>query len=132
MDGLQGNKGSRIRCVRSLIEQIKKDHEELNRLWKQRERGLGEESNEEEIGRVLSWLRQEIGLYKELGNIGIERISLGEIEEIEKDVKDKEKAMMKVIYKYQLRGLSPKVIIGKAYGCKTATGCCTDFLSSQT
>ena len=93
-DGLWRDKGYRIRCVKGLGEQIRTDHEEMKRLWKKRVNGSLDKSDEEEIGRVLSWLKQEIGLYRELGNGGIEGISLGEIEEIEKDVQDKERAMM--------------------------------------
>lgn len=93
-EGLWRDKGCRIGCVKSLGEQIRADHEEMSRLWKKRVNRSLDKSDEEEIGRLLSWLRQEIGLYRELGNRGIEGISLGEIEEIEKDVQDKEKAMM--------------------------------------
>ena len=103
-DGLWSNRGYRIRCVKSLSEQIKMDYEEVNRLWKKWKKGSLDRFDEEELGRVLAWLRQEIGLYRELGNRGIEGILMCEIEEIEKDVKDKERAMMKIIHDYQLRG----------------------------
>lgn len=115
-DGLWSDKGYRIRCVKSLGEQIKVDYEEVKRLWKKWETGSLDKFDEEELGRVLAWLRQEIGLYRELGNRGIEGVVLGEIEEIEKDVKDKEKTMMKIIHDYELRGASPPSPVSKGAG----------------
>ena len=38
-DGLWSNRGYRIRCVKSLSEQIKMDYEEVNRLWKKWKKG---------------------------------------------------------------------------------------------
>jgi len=94
-NGLWGNSGYRIRCVKRLSEQIRADHEEINILWKKWKNGLADRADEEEMERVLAWLRQEIGLYKELGKKGIEGILSGEIEIIEKDIRDKERAIMK-------------------------------------
>jgi len=93
--GLTHGKGYRIRCVKSLAEQIKADHEEMTMLWEKWEKGLSDRFDEDELGRVFAWLRQEIGLYRELGKAGIEGILSGEIEIIEKDVRDKERAIMK-------------------------------------
>lgn len=104
-DGLWSNSCYKIRCVKSLAEQIKMDYEEMNRLWKKWQNEPLNKSDKEEIGKVLAWLRQETDLYRELGKRGIEGVLSCEIMEIEKDVKDKERAMMKIIHNYQLRGL---------------------------
>ena len=93
-DGLWRDKGYRIRCVTSLREQIRADHDQLSRLWKKWKKESLDKSDKEDMVRLMSWLRQEIGLYKKLRNRGIEGISLGEIAEIEGEVNDKEKAMM--------------------------------------
>ena len=84
------NKGYRIRCMRSLIEQIKNDYAECNRLWEKLENGSMEIADEEELLRVMSWLRQELNVFSEMKQTGIEGISSAEIEEIEKDIRKKE------------------------------------------
>ena len=40
--------------------------------------------------RVFSWLKEELSVFEELRSKGIEGVTWGELEEIERDVKEKE------------------------------------------
>ena len=103
MDGqnrriLEDEKGYKIRCMQSLLEQIKKDHAELNRRWNKFEKG---ESNPIEIDclvRVLSWVRQGLNAFNESNQRGIEGLLCGEIKDIEKDIKDKEEKLRLLLF----------------------------------
>jgi len=85
-----GESGYKIRCMRSLARQIKEDYAEWNRLCEKLEKGPMELSEEEELLRVMCWLREGLNVFKELKKSGIEGVSWGEMEEIEKDVRIKE------------------------------------------
>ena len=87
--------GYRIRCVRGLTAQIRADYDEMNRLWMKWINGSNDNSTETEMMRLMSWLRQEIGLYRGVASRGIEGICWGEINEIEKDLSAKENVMMR-------------------------------------
>ena len=76
--------------MRSLSAQIEEDYNECNRLWKRFKNGPMELIEEENLLRVISWLREEINLFKELKQRGIEGVSWAEIEEIEREIKSKE------------------------------------------
>ena len=89
-DNLYNDKGYKIRCIKSLLKQINEDHEECSRLWKRLENGAGNVFDKEELERILSWIRQGLNTFEEVRKKGIEGISWGEIEHIEKDMKDKE------------------------------------------
>ena len=80
----------KIKCMDGLIVQIKKDYAELNQLWKKLERVAVSSSEMEEFVRVFSWLREELSVFEELRRRGIEGVTWGELEEIERDVKEKE------------------------------------------
>lgn len=96
-EGSWRSKGDAIRCAKSLGRQIKADHEEMTRLWKKSEKMSLDTKDEEEMGRALAWLICEIGLYRKLGNRGIEGILMGGMDEIEKDVIEKEKKIIEKI-----------------------------------
>ena len=83
----------KIRCMRSLVGQIKEDHLELNRLWKRLEYGSSDNYDEEELLRLTRRLRDELNLFKELRQRGIEGVCWGEIEEIERDIQNKERTL---------------------------------------
>jgi hypothetical protein len=44
----------------------------------------------EELVRVFSWLREEFSVFEGLRRRGIEGVTWGELEDIERDVKEKE------------------------------------------
>ena len=89
-DGLYSEKGYRIRCMRSLLEQLKNDYSDCNRLWYALEKGTADSSQIEDFLRVLSWLKEGLNVFNDLGKKGIEVVSWGDIEHIVNDVKHKE------------------------------------------
>jgi hypothetical protein len=96
IDDLYDESGYRIRAMKSLIVQLREDHKDLNRKWKKFKEGViaeekgKDKSKEEEILRILSWVKEGLRVLEELRKRGIEGVIWGEIEDIEKDIKDKE------------------------------------------
>ena len=76
--------------MKSLIVQLGEDHTELKGLWEKFKKGSVDNFEIEEIARILSWVREGLNVFEELRKRGIEGVSWGEIEHIDKDVKDKE------------------------------------------
>ena len=87
---LYNKTGYRIRCMEGLIVQIREDYAELNQLWRKLERRGVAPSEMEELVRVFSWLRKGLSVFEELRSRGIEGVTWGELEDIERDVKEKE------------------------------------------
>ena len=83
-------KGYRIRCMESLIMQIREGHAKLNRVREMGEKVPRVEADMEDFVRVLSWLKQDLSLFKSLRKRGIEGIAWGKLEHIERDVKARE------------------------------------------
>jgi hypothetical protein len=83
---LVNDKGYRIRCMRGLVEQIKRDYVECKRLWKRQECGTSEHAQEEDLRRSMAWLREELRVFKELRRRGIEGVTCAGMDEIERDV----------------------------------------------
>ena len=95
MDGinrvnLYNDKGYRVRCMKSLIRQIKEDYSECNRLWKIFDKGSINHLEIEELARVISWVKEDLDTFKAFRNEGLEGVTWGEIKNIEKDMEDKE------------------------------------------
>ena len=87
---LYNKTGYRIRCMEGLIVQIREDYAELKQLWKKLERRAVASSEMEELVRVFSWLREGLSAFEELRSRGIEGVTWGELEEIERYVEEKE------------------------------------------
>ena len=87
---LQNEKSYRIRCMKSLIEQLKKDYSNLNRLIKRLKSDVINSPEMEEILQQISWIKQEVNILRKLDSNNIEGILWGEIIEIEKKVIDME------------------------------------------
>ena len=87
---LYNKTGYRIRCMEGLIVQIREDYAELKQLWKKLERRAVAPSEMEELVRVFSWLREGLSVFEELRSRGIEGVTWSELEEIERDVEEKE------------------------------------------
>ena len=85
-EGLHNEKGYRLRCMKSLIEQLKMDYINLNgsiRSFKSEELDISET---DKILQKISWIKQEINMLKKLDNKNIEGVLSGEIVDIEKQV----------------------------------------------
>jgi hypothetical protein len=91
-------KGYKIRCMRSLVEQIKEDHARLSRMWLEFERGKADPVLMEELERVLSLLKQSLSAFRQMRKQGIEGVTCGEINGIEKDVNKKETHLRLLLY----------------------------------
>ena len=90
LDDLYNGKGYRVRCMKSLVVQLREDHAYCSQLWERIKKGQIDKSEIEEFVRVLSWLKEGLNVFKDFGKRGIEGVSWGQIEDIEKDVEDKE------------------------------------------
>jgi len=84
--------------MKGLLKQIKEDHDECSRLWKRLENGAGNVFEIEELVKGQAWLKEELNTFKEMRDRAIEGISWGEIEHIEKEVKEKETKIKLLLY----------------------------------
>jgi len=91
-------KGYRIRCMKSLIGQIKRDHAHFKRLCERLEKGETDFALIQEVQGVLSWLKQGLDVFKEMRKAGIEGVSWGEISQIDQEIKDKELHLKLFLY----------------------------------
>ena len=80
----------RIRYMESLIVQIREDYAQLNQLWKKLEKRAVASSEMEELVRVFSWLKEGLSVFEDMRSRGIEGVTWGELEDIERDLKEKE------------------------------------------
>ena len=87
---LYDDNGYRIRCIKSIIEQLKKDYSDLNGSKKKMRSGVINSPGMEEILQQISWIKQEVNILRKLDSNNIEGILWGEIIEIEKKVIDME------------------------------------------
>ena len=85
---MHNEKSYRIRCMKSLIEQLKKDYSNLNRSIKRLKSDVINSPEMEEILQQISWIKQEVNILRKLDSNNIEGILWGEIKEIEKKVID--------------------------------------------
>ena len=81
--------GYRIRCMRSLAEQVKNDFADLTILLERLESGKLDISEIEQIFKKISWIKQGLNIIKKLRMVDIEGVLWGEIEQIESDVVSK-------------------------------------------
>jgi hypothetical protein len=87
----------RIRCMRGLLIQIKKDHKDLIYLW-ERLRGVKKVNFEiDEILKRISWIKESIAFFEDFKNSEIEGISLLETKGIENDLVIKENLLREII-----------------------------------
>jgi len=91
-------KGYRIRCMKCLIVQVREDHAELNRLWIKFRKGPGSISEIDELVRVLSWLKVGLDVFEGFKKEDIEGLFWGEIEDINRDVRDKEMELKTILF----------------------------------
>ena len=87
---LHNEKSYRIRCMKSLIEQLKKDYSNLNKSIRKLKSDVINSPGMEEILQQISWIKREVNILRKLDSNNIEGILWGEIIEIEKKVIDME------------------------------------------
>ncbi len=89
--------GYKIRYVESLVSQTKKDYAELNQLWQKFTNNKIGESELDELLKKISWVKQELNLFIEYRNKGIEGVLWSDAECIAKDLQVKENRIIKII-----------------------------------
>jgi hypothetical protein len=82
--------GFKMRCLKSLITQIKKDYAELNQLWQKVDSDKIDEIQTDELIKKISWIKQGLKMYREYRNNGVEGIVWVDIEQIVNDLQIKE------------------------------------------
>jgi hypothetical protein len=106
IDDLYNKKGYRIRCMRGLVDQIKEDYTCFKTLFERLERGEGDIPLIEELVRVLSWLKQGLNTFKEMRKDQIEGVLWGDINRIDRDMKEKEMHLKLFLYSVSMESES--------------------------
>ncbi len=86
LNNIYNESGYRIRCMRSLAEQVKNDFTDLTMLLERLESGTLNISEIEQILQKISWIKESLNMLNKLKMINIEGVVWGEIEQIENDV----------------------------------------------
>ena len=76
----------RIRCIRSLIEQLKRDYADLNVLLNGVKNINRDIVEADEVMQRLSWIKEELKLLNKFKMMNIEGVLSSEIDQIEKDI----------------------------------------------
>ena len=72
----------RLRRERDLIEQIKSDYRELNRLNEKVKKNMASKEEKEKLLRIQSWIQVESGHLREIEGGEIEAIICAEMKEL--------------------------------------------------
>ena len=89
--------GYRIRCMRSLMAQIKKDYAELNQLWQKVDNDKIGKIEIDELYKKISWVKQGLKKFIEFRNKDVEGVLWVDEEQIVKDLQVKENKIIKII-----------------------------------
>ncbi|MDY6990189.1 MAG: hypothetical protein SWQ30_19275 [Thermodesulfobacteriota bacterium] len=90
--------GYRIRCLETLLVQLREDCRELKRRWKAFEREPINVSRIEEVVKILGWLKEGVRSYRELMGGRIEGVSCTEVMDMENDIHAKEQKMRELLF----------------------------------
>jgi hypothetical protein len=93
--GSKEDKTYRIRCIKSLLQQIITDYRDLNILWERLKAANKLDVEINEIIKRTSWIRQALTVFYEYKGTDIEAITWAEIGEIAKDLETKENYIRK-------------------------------------
>lgn len=89
--------GYKMRYMRSLEAQVKKDYGELNQLWAGFNNDKIGEIEFDELLKKISRVKQELNIFIELRNNDIEGVLWVDVEDIVKDLQVKENQITKII-----------------------------------
>lgn len=87
---LYNDKGHKIRHIKNIIEQIKRDFSDLNGLMERLKSGIINSSEIQGMTQKISWIKQEINMLEKLNSKNIEGILWGEMIGIKKNIIDME------------------------------------------
>ena len=88
--------GYKMRCIKSLIAQTKKDYAELNHVWQKVDNDKTGEIDIDELLKKISCVKQGLIMYREYRNKDIEGVLWVEEEQIGKDLQVKENQIKKI------------------------------------
>jgi len=88
--------GYKMRCIKSLIAQTKKDYAELNQLWQKVDNDKIDEIDIDELLKKISWVKQGLKIYRKYRNKDIEGVLWMDTERIAKDLQAKENRIEKI------------------------------------
>jgi hypothetical protein len=86
-----------MRCIKSLIAQIKKDYAELNQLWRKVDTDKIDEIEIDVLLKKISWVKQGLKMFREYKNKDVEGVLWVDAEHIVKDLQVKENQILKII-----------------------------------
>ena len=89
--------GYKMRCIKSIIAQTKKDYAELNQLWQKVDNNKIGEIEIDEVLKKISWVKQGLKKFIEYRNKDIESVLWVDEEQIVKDLQVKENRIIKII-----------------------------------
>ena len=89
--------GYKMRCIKSLIAQTKKDYAELNQLWQKVDNDKIGKIEIDELLKKISWVKQELNIFIEYRNKDIEGVLWVDAECIAKDLQVQENRIIKII-----------------------------------
>ena len=98
LDDLCNEPAYRIRCMKTLIVQMREDHARLNQLWDVVKKDGVDNAKIEELISFISWIKEGLEAFKELDRRDIEGVSWGEIKKIERDMEDIEIDLKMVLF----------------------------------
>lgn len=110
--------GLGIRCLETLLVQLREDSRDLKRLWNAFEKEPRNESRIEEVVKSLGWLKEGVRSYRELMKAGIEGVSCKDVMDIEQDVCVKEQKMKELLFALAMEIHHPAASRGVSE-CKT-------------
>ena len=89
--------GYKMRSIKSLIAQTKKDYAELNQLWQKVDNDKIGEIDFDDLFKKISWVKQGLKMIGKYRNKDIEGVLWVGAEQIVKDLQVKEYRIMEII-----------------------------------
>ena len=89
--------GYKMRCIKSLITQTKKDYAELNQLWRKVDNDKIGEIDIDELLKKISWVKHGLEMFREYRNKDVEGVLWVGKEQIGNDLQVKENRIIKII-----------------------------------
>jgi hypothetical protein len=104
-DPFCGATALRIRRSEALIERIRRDHLELNRLWERFRKGTIDVPGIDEAFGLTASIREALCALEELRREDIEGVLWTGVDDIRRDISDKETTLINCIFLIKERGL---------------------------
>jgi hypothetical protein len=96
--GMLTDPQQRMSYMKTILIQVREDHHNLNRQWKELVQTPTDASKVEELIGTLSWLKEGLEVIHELTKDEIEGVQWGEIKYIKKDIRIKEEELRRLLF----------------------------------